>query len=284
MSAHGGNCCPPVAVVTGSSSGIGRAVAVEFAWAGYRVLLHGRKPSEQLDAVEQELQAIQLELSTADQNGNQVWVEKIYGDFSQPIDWQQFVDDAWSKLGPVDCWVNNAGGDVLTNDWKDRPIEEKLDYLWKTDVTASLMLSRHAGRRMIADRQKQLEISGNKPTAVTGSIVNIGWDQADQGMEGDSGELFATTKGAITAMTKSLAQSLAPQIRVNCIAPGWIQTAWGQGAPEAWQRRAKQESLMNRWGLPKDVAAAVVFLCQAEASFISGQVLPVNGGFRFGFN
>jgi len=64
VSAHGGNCCPPVAVVTGSSSGIGRAVAVEFAWAGYRVLLHGRKPSEQLDAVEQELQAIQLELLT----------------------------------------------------------------------------------------------------------------------------------------------------------------------------------------------------------------------------
>lgn len=156
------NCCPPVAVVTGSSSGIGRAIAIEFTLAGYRVLLHGRKPSAQLDAVEQELLAIQSGQLTADPNGKQALVEKIYGDFSQPIDWQQFVDDAWAKLGPVDCWVNNAGGDVLTNDWADRPIEEKLDYLWKTDVTASLMLSRHAGRRMIdeAGRFQRKQLNG----------------------------------------------------------------------------------------------------------------------------
>ena len=277
MSAKDGSHCPPVAVVTGSSSGIGRAIALAFASAGYRVVLHGRKPSQRLDAVQQELLAVR-------QNDSETWVEKIYGDFSQPIDWQHFVNDAWAKLGPVDCWVNNAGGDVLTNDWADRSMEEKLDYLWKADVTASLMLSRYAGRRMIDDRQKQSEVAGNSSLAATGSIVNIGWDQADWGMEGDSGELFATTKGAVMAMTKSLAQSLAPQVRVNCVAPGWIQTAWGQSASESWQRRAKQESLMNRWGLPEDVAAAAVFLCQAEASFISGQVLPVNGGFRFGSN
>jgi len=85
------------------------------------------------------------------------------------------------------------------------------------------------------------------------------------------------------AMTKSLAQSLAPRVRVNCVAPGWIQTAWGQDASDQWQRRAQKESLMDRWGLPADVAAAVVFLCLPESNFISGQVLPVNGGFRFGF-
>ena len=178
------NCCPPVAVVTGSSSGIGRAIAIEFTLAGYRVLLHGRKPPAQLDGVEQELLAIQSGQLTADPNGKQALVEKIYGDFSQPIDWQQFVDDARAKLGSVDCWGNNAGGDVLTNDWADRPIEEKLDYLWKTDVTASLMLSRHAGRRMIDDRQQQADSKENSSTAATGSIVNIGWDQANQGMEG----------------------------------------------------------------------------------------------------
>ena len=207
-------------------------------------------------------------------------VAQIYADFSQEIDWQQFVTDAWAKLGPVDCWVNNAGGDVLTNHWADRSIEDKLGYLWKTDVTASLMLSRLAGRQMITDRMESFGVSGE--SCIPGSIVNIGWDQAQQGMEGDSGELFATTKGAIMSMTKSLAQSLAPQVRVNCIAPGWIQTEWGQDAAEPWQRRAQQESLMNRWGVPADVAAAVVFLCLPESNFISGQVLPVNGGFRFG--
>ena len=263
----------PVAVVTGASSGIGRATALRLAAAGFSVILHGRKPSERMDAVEQQILSFRKPDSMAR-------VEKIFGDFSQAIDWQKFVDDTWAKFGTVDCWINNAGGDVLTNQWAERPIEEKLAYLWKTDVTASLMLSRLAGKRMIADRTTLEARTGVDRDP--GSIVNIGWDQAEHGMAGDSGELFATTKGAIMSMTKSLAQSLAPQVRVNCISPGWIQTAWGQDAPEPWQRRAQQESLMNRWGLPADVAAAIVFLCLPESHFISGQVLPVNGGFRFG--
>lgn len=270
------NDSPPVAVVTGSTSGVGRSIALRFAEAGYSVVLHGRQPSEQMDAVEKEILAIQ-------KSNSRTGVEKIFGDFSQPTRWQEFVDDAWSKLGPVDCWVNNAGGDVLTEQWRERSIEEKLDYLWKTDVTASLMLSRLAGQRMVTDRSDASVDLENNHTALPGSIVNIGWDQAERGMEGDSGELFATTKGAVMAMTKSLAQSLAPRVRVNCVAPGWIQTAWGQDASDQWQRRAQKESLMDRWGLPADVAAAVVFLCLPESNFISGQVLPVNGGFRFGF-
>jgi len=139
------NDSSPVAVVTGSTSGIGRAIALRFAEAGYRVVLHGRQPSEQMDAVEKEILTIQ-------KSNSPTGVEKIFGDFSQPTRWQEFVDNAWSKLGPVDCWVNNAGGDVLTEQWRERSIEEKLDYLWKTDVTASLMLSRLAGQRMMTDR------------------------------------------------------------------------------------------------------------------------------------
>jgi 3-oxoacyl-[acyl-carrier protein] reductase len=113
------------------------------------------------------------------------------------------------------------------------------------------------------------------------SILNMGWDQADQGMAGDSGLLFGATKGAIMAATKSLAQSLAPEVRVNCVAPGWIRTAWGESASEAWQVRATKESLMGRWGTADDVAELAVFLSSGAASFISGQVIPVNGGFRF---
>lgn len=110
--------------------------------------------------------------------------------------------------------------------------------------------------------------------------MTIGWDQAATGMAGDSGELFAATKGAVMAFTRSLALSLAPRVRVNCVAPGWIRTAWGEGASEVWHRRAQQESMLGRWGTPADVADAVSWLLSEQAAFVTGQVLAVNGGFR----
>ena len=108
--------------------------------------------------------------------------------------------------------------------------------------------------------------------------MTIGWDQADRGMEGDSGELFATAKNAIMGFTRSLAVSLAPAVRVNCIAPGWIKTAWGEGAGDYWQERVLRETPLGRWGTPDDIARAARFLCSDDAAFITGQVLNVNGG------
>ena len=109
-------------------------------------------------------------------------------------------------------------------------------------------------------------------------ILNIGWDQSDRGMEGYSGELFATAKNAVMGFSRSLAVSLAPHVRVNCIAPGWILTAWGEGASDYWQQRVMNETPMKRWGLPQDIAGMARFLLSDEASYITGQVINVNGG------
>ncbi len=111
-----------------------------------------------------------------------------------------------------------------------------------------------------------------------GAIVTMGWDQAATGMEGDSGELFAATKGAILAFTKSLALSLAPEVRVNAVAPGWIKTAWGESASDRWQERVMDETPMKRWGTPGDVARAACFLVGPASNFLTGQVIRVNGG------
>jgi len=86
----------------------------------------------------------------------------------------------------------------------------------------------------------------------------------------------------VMAFTKSLACSLAPEVRVNCLAPGWIKTAWGEHASECWQERARRESLLQRWGTPEDVARVARFLASPAAEFITGQVIPVNGGLRRG--
>jgi 3-oxoacyl-[acyl-carrier protein] reductase len=174
------------------------------------------------------------------------------------------VETAWGWRGAVDIWVNNAGADVLTGAAAEWSFERKLEQLYRVDVAATINLSRAVGRRM--------------KERGSGTIVNIGWDQADGGMAGDSGELFAASKGAVMAFTKSLARSLAPEVRVNCVAPGWIKTKWGAGASQYWQQRAASESLLERWGTCEDVAAVVRFLVSPAASFINAQTIAVNGG------
>ena len=99
-------------------------------------------------------------------------------------------------------------------------------------------------------------------------------------MAGDSGEMFAVVKGGVMAFTRSLAKSLAPEVRVNGLAPGWIKTAWGEKASDYWQQRAVDESLLGRWGSPQDVARVARFIASPAAAFVSGQIIEGNGGLR----
>lgn len=245
-----------IAVVTGSSSGIGRAIALRLGAAGADVLVTARSSR---DAAEQVVDEIRL-LGRA--------AKAVFGDLSDADTPERLADEAWQWQGAVDIWINNAGADVLTGAAAHHSFYEKLDLLWRVDVRATVALSRLIGRRM-KDRGR-------------GVILNIGWDQAEQGMAGDSGEMFGTIKGAVMAFTRNLAQSLAPQVRVNCIAPGWIKTAWGDQANEYWQQRACRESLLERWGTPEDVARVAHFLASPAAGFVTGQTVAVNGGFRYG--
>jgi 3-oxoacyl-[acyl-carrier protein] reductase len=239
------------AVVTGSSSGIGRAIALELARAGADVLVHARRNREGADAVAELIRSL----------GRQATV--VLADLSEPSEQDQFVASAWAWRD-IDVWINNAGADVLTGDAAKQSFEEKLDSLWRVDVVATLRLSRAVGERMRA--------RGG------GVIINMGWDQAETGMGGESGQFFGATKGAIMAASRSLAKSLAPEVRVNCIAPGWIRTEWGQQASDDWQQRAQRESLLHRWGMPEDVARVACFLASSAAEFVNGQIIPVNGG------
>jgi 3-oxoacyl-[acyl-carrier protein] reductase len=166
--------------------------------------------------------------------------------------------------GGLDAWLHLAGADTLTGRSAKLSFDAKLDLLWSVDVAATIRLCREVGRRMVSQG--------------SGSIVTMGWDQAETGMEGDSGELFAAAKGAILAFTRSLALSLAPEVRVNALAPGWIKTAWGQVASQAWQDRVLDETPLARWGTPEDVAAAACFIISDSAAFLTGQTIRVNGG------
>lgn len=261
-----------VAVVTGSSSGIGRAIALELAGAGAHVVVHGGHNHAAAADVAEEVRKL----------GRQSHVCVV--DLADRQAHQRLVDQSWEwaigipplgggRAGGVNIWVNNAGVDVLTGDAADWPFEDKLTRLWEVDVVATMRLSRLAGHRMRA-------AAGNSRQDMHHCVLNMGWDQADTGMAGDSGELFSAIKGAVMSFTRSLAHSLAPEVRVNCLAPGWIKTSWGAQASASWDRRATSESLLGRWGTPQDVARVARFLASPAASFLTGQIVPVNGGFR----
>ncbi len=256
------------AVVTGSSTGIGRATALAFAERGAQVVVHGRTLS--LD--------LQHTIDMIAANGGHATA--VACDLSNGQQIETWIDRCWSELGEVHAWVNNAGCDVLTGEAANWSFDEKLEQLWRLDVRATLSISRKVAARMQAESKRanveHPHLAGNR------SVTLIGWDQAWQGMAGDSGQMFGTIKGAVMSMTGHLAHSYAPEVRVNCVAPGWIQTQWGSHAPEYWRQRAVSESLMNCWGQPADVAHAIVNLSAPTSRFISGQVISVNGGFRFG--
>jgi 3-oxoacyl-[acyl-carrier protein] reductase len=240
------------AAVLGSTSGIGRAVALALAGAGADVIIHGRSQHEAAEGVAAEVRSL----------GGRAHV--LMADLADRSAGDRLVDDAWAVWDGLDAWLQIAGADTLTGAAAKLSFDEKLDRLWAVDVVATIRLCRAIGQRMKEHRG--------------GSIVTVGWDQAETGMEGDSGELFSAIKGAIMAFTRSLALSLAPSVRVNALAPGWIKTAWGESAPSAWQQRALRETPLARWGTPDDVASVARFLVGPDAAFLTGQILRVNGG------
>lgn len=242
-------------LVTGSSGGIGRAIALAYAKAGANVFVHGRSEAR----IEETLAACR---EICHPFGSD---ESAYrADLTDSKEVDRLAAETWADSGGLDVLVCNAGADVLTGSAAKWSFDEKLEALLAVDLKAAMRLARDLGSRMKARGR--------------GCIITIGWDQAETGMEGDSGQLFAAIKGAVMCFTRSLAASLAPEVRVNCIAPGWIRTAWGETASAAWQERVRAETPLGVWGLPEDVAETAVWLGSHAARFVTGQTIRVNGG------
>ena len=250
------------AVVTGASSGIGRQIALHFAAAGCEhLLVHYHRNRDDAESTAQE----------AHQHGTKVIVDRC--DFSVPADADAFIDRAFAQMPRLSIWVHCAGVDVLTGEAANWTFDEKLKRLLDVDLLGSIRAGRDVGKRL---REQSLQAAAPNPP----TMIFISWDQATEGMEGDAGQMFSPVKAGVEAFAKSLAQDLAPHVRVNTLAPGWIQTAWGASTSDYWNRRAIDQSLMHRWGTPQDVADAAVFLASPASNFITGHTLPINGGWN----
>ena len=235
-------------VVTGASSGIGRAIAIAFAAAGARVGIGFCRSSDAAEGLAAELgpghPLLRADLSTLD------GCTKI-------------VRDAFAALERLDVWVNNAGADVLTGDARSWSDEHKLEALLDVDLKATIRCSRLVAPRMSSG----------------GGIINIGWDHATiDGMAGDNPELFAAVKAGVLGFSKSFARSVAPDVRVNVLCPGWVETAYGAAADRVFYDRVASATPLRRWGQPEDIAGAAVWLASPAAAFVTGQAINVNGG------
>jgi 3-oxoacyl-[acyl-carrier protein] reductase len=229
-----------LALVTGASRGIGRAIAVELAAAGAQVVVGYRSGAEEAESLATEIGGRALRADVADP-------EQAAG----------LVEEA----GDLDILVNNAG---LT---RDGLIARMSDEDWRTVLDTNLggvfYTCRAAARGMMRRR--------------AGTIVNL---TSVVGLHGNPGQTnYAASKAGIVGFTKSLARELAPRgVRANAVAPGYIQTALTDVLPEDVQQAILTNTPLARLGTPEDVAGAVRFLCSDEASFVTGEVLLVDGG------
>jgi 3-oxoacyl-[acyl-carrier protein] reductase len=239
--------------VTGASSGIGRAIAEAYAAEGAVVLLTHRASPERAREVADAIAA----------RGGRAHVHQA--DLASRQACERLVADARDELGGVDAWVNNAGADVLTGEAGTWEWERKLDVLLAVDLKGTIACSLAVGEAM--RRQER-----------GGTIVNMSWDHVTTGMAGDDPQLFAAVKGGVLAFSKSLARALAPDVRVNVLCPGWIETSFGEQVDRELHRSVAQDTPLGRWGRPQDVASAALYLASPEAGFITGQALRVNGG------
>jgi NAD(P)-dependent dehydrogenase (short-subunit alcohol dehydrogenase family) len=243
----------PIALITGGGSGLGFAIARKFVSHHIKTIIIGRS-KQKLDDATKDLGALCVPL---------------VGDLNDLARIPQLVKSIVADHGTIDILVNNAGINLKKNllDVTD----EEFQRIMQTNVFGVFALTREVSKIMLAKK--------------SGSIINISSMAAHYGIP--KVIAYTASKAAIEGMTRALAVELSPDgIRVNCIAPGFIKTNMSSAALDSDPERKHKvlsRTPMGKLGLPEDVANAAYFLAKEESNFMTGTIIPVDGGNSIGF-
>lgn len=238
-----------VAVITGGSKGIGKAIALKFAKLGANIVINYRNGSAAVEDTLKELESIGVKAIA------------VKGDISNFNEAEKVIKSAVDNFGSIDILVNNAG--ITADSLILRMKEEDFDKVIEVNLKGAFNCIRHAAAYMVKNRY--------------GKIINI---SSVVGLTGNIGQAnYAASKAGILGLTKSVARELAPRgINVNAVAPGFIET----DMTSVLSNKVKEISLsnipFNRFGKPEDVGELVAFLSSDKSSYITGQVINVDGG------
>lgn len=238
-----------VALITGATRGIGKEIAIMLSKEGYHIALNYRKEGEELECVKKEVEE------------NQVDCFAIKGDVSKFEDCEHFVEQIIKRFGKIDVLVNNAGitKDMLLMRMKREDFEQVID----VNLVGTFNVTKNVISHMLKAR--------------SGRIINI---SSVVGVSGNAGQTnYSASKAGIIGFTKSLAKEVASRgILVNAVAPGFIKTSMTEVLKEEVKKEIAKNIPLKRMGTPQDVANVVKFLASSDSSYMTGQVLHIDGG------
>ncbi len=238
-----------VALITGATRGIGKAIAIRLANAGFDIALNYRKENDDLTNTKSEIEKAGVDCLP------------VQGDISSFEDCERIAKEIFDKFGKIDVLVNNAG---ITKDMLLMRMKPE-DFLSVVDVNliGTFNMTRNVVPYMVKAR--------------SGKIVNI---SSVVGIEGNAGQAnYAASKAGIIGFTKSLARELGSRnILVNAVAPGFIETDMTAVLSDSVRDEIAKKISLRRMGSAEDVAGVVEFLCGEASSYVTGTVIPVTGG------